>query len=287
MPLTPSSSPDSASPGDHGDQASPVGAPGLTQLAPGTGDLQVIQAEVGDTRRPTSPRMSQILLTVLAVASGLVTIWAWQPLESTANRVAATGALLLAAGFIWVISTMRAHQGERFSWPLLIGLVVTLLACTATSILAFYPLGTPVAPAATPPVSIVFPTDGALVSACTPVKMSGDVPAGRELWVFVGFAATKPTAQPDMEYWVTDHAVQQAGYASWLADRVGVGGTERAGLKAQIFAVLVPKEWSEYFEQGNAQGKWHSLKFPPGAIVSRPVDVVRTADPGKVSCAQT
>lgn len=288
MPTTPSSSSDSTFHRDHHDPVGIDSAPTLSQAPVGTVDVRDASHEGGSIPRVTSPGMGYIFVTVLAVASGLVTIWAWQPLASTtANQVAATGALFLAAAFFWIISKMRAVQGERFSWPLVVGLVVTLLGTTATGILAFYPLGTPEPVVAAPPVTIVFPTDGAQVTACTPVKMSGDVPDDRELWVFVGFDSTRPTAPSDVQYWVTDQAVRQAGYASWVADRVGIGGSEKAGLKAQIFAVLLPKEWSDYFKAGNAQGQLHSPKFPPGAIVSRPVDVIRDADPGKASCNKT
>jgi hypothetical protein len=137
---------------------------------------------------------------------------------------------------------------------------------------------------ATSGLSFRSPQNGARVKQCLQVSGNGSIPPGMVLWIVV---VPDISATPE-QYWLESRAVP-SGRNSWAAEsKISIGPPDSSGVTAYIYAVLLDKQWSDYFEASSAdyQPSLYAPLQPPhsGAVVG-PVTVTRVAEPSGASCS--
>jgi hypothetical protein len=130
-------------------------------------------------------------------------------------------------------------------------------------------------------ITFLQPATGADVKRCPAVGGSGQIPADEGLWIIV----VPDIAAKHKHYWIESPA-KMDGPDHWSATNpVYIGSANTAGVDADIYAVLLDKNLSDYFAASSAEGNLSARSLPPTAtIVAGPVTVTRVADPGGKSC---
>ena len=125
------------------------------------------------------------------------------------------------------------------------------------------------------------PQDGDHVEECPKVVEGyGQIPAGKRLWIVV----VPDVSEPPKQYWIESEA-KSDGPDHWIAaSAVSISGPDDSGV-AYIYAVLLDKQWAQYFSFGNAKENFYSSSLPPtDSPIAGPLTVIRIAEPGGKSC---
>lgn len=131
--------------------------------------------------------------------------------------------------------------------------------------------------------NIVFqePQRGDHVLECLKVVEGyGQIPPGKSLWIIVAPDASEAPRQ----YWIESEARNDSP-DHWIAtSAVSISAPDDSGA-AYIYAVLLDKQWSQYFSSGDAKAMFYSSSLPPtDSPVAGPLTVIRIAEPSGKSC---
>jgi len=128
-------------------------------------------------------------------------------------------------------------------------------------------------------VRFLRPQDGSLVKECPPVTGSGQIPADMGLWIVV----VPDTSEKPKQYWIESQA-KMDGPGHWSAiSPVYIDARNSNGVKAQVYAILLNQDWSNYLAASTSPGGFFATQLPPGSVIG-PVNLVRVADPRGASC---
>jgi hypothetical protein len=125
------------------------------------------------------------------------------------------------------------------------------------------------------------PQDGDRVLECLKaVEGYGQIPAGKGLWIIV----VPDASEPPLEYWIESEAINDSPDHWITTSAVSISIADDSGV-ANIYAVLIDKQWSQYFSSSNADAMFHSSSLPPtDSPVTGPLTVIRIAEPSGKSC---
>ena len=198
--------------------------------------------------------------------------------------VSAAGCAVIAIGSVWYV--YRKKEVTILVGTVTGGAVLTVALGAGIGYIARQPVNvsTGAPQIATSGLSFRSPQDGARVKECLQVSGAGSIPSGMVLWIVV---VPDISATPE-SYWLESRAVP-SGRNSWAAEsKISIGPPDSSGVTAYIYAVLLDKQWSDYFEASSADAKpilYAPLQPPHSGAVVGPVTVTRVAEPSGASCS--
>lgn len=128
-------------------------------------------------------------------------------------------------------------------------------------------------------INFLDPQPGDFVKQCPRIDGTGRIPAGYGLWIIV----VPDTSMQPKQYWIESQAkAQRPDY--WTAvESVSIDGRAvKKPISADIYAVLLDQEWSNYFAVSSATGNFSATSLPPTASrgIIGPVPVTRVSGTG-------
>jgi hypothetical protein len=129
-------------------------------------------------------------------------------------------------------------------------------------------------------IQFLEPSIGDHVAQCPHVSGIGDIPTDTGLWIVV-----VPNILDDPPaYWIGARAKTDRTHHWSIVEALSIGAPNLDNAKAELFAVLVDREWSDYLAASSAHGNLESSRQLPGRVVAGPLSITRIAEPNDKSC---